>query len=615
MSLTCYRGLFGNLRTVLRPAIAFEVGSTLIFVASYAPATSWLLNWLVAGSGQYAVSDNDLAAFFLSAPGILFLIFGISFALAFWFAEQTGLLIIVVNAIRGGRVSVSRVLWAHFKYLPALLRVGLLQAAGYLAAGIPFGIGLALTYWLLLGKWDLYFYLNVQPPSWWIAVSIAGVLLAIYLLIAAWLTIRWLFSIPILVFEQVTATEALKKSWQQTRGRIRELAFPLALCWALVILFSLATTWLIGAVAAQLLFHIGTLKVMVPTVLAILAVVAIFDLAWLIIGKTAHVMLMAHFYLETAPAVLQSGESVPGYARPLHAGVRRTAWVLAAAILIAAGITSVIGFIQGFDTQRTIALTGHRGSKVRAPENTLSALRQAISEGADYAEIDVQTTADGVVVLLHDADLMRVASVRKRLRDVTYDQLREIDVGSWFDPAFSSERIPTLQEVIDLARGRIRLNIELKYTWPDPTLAEKVGSLVRRNQFTSDCVVSSLNVEALIEIENSFPELTTGLIVFQAIGDLSRMEADFLSISAARATSRLVRNVHRHERAVHVWTVNDPGNTLSMIEMGVDNIITDEPAFLRGLLQEWNQLSEGEKIALMLRNLIVGFDQPEPGKL
>ena len=159
------------------------------------------------------------------------------------------------------------------------------------------------------------------------------------------------------------------------------------------------------------------------------------------------------------------------------------------------------------------------------------------------------------------------------------------------------------------------MNIELKYTWADPMLAEKVGNLVRSNRFTSDCVVSSLSVEALTEIEKHFPELTTGLIVFQAIGDLSRMEADFLSISAARVTPRLVRNVRGHERAVHVWTVNDPGNTLSMIEMGVDNIITDEPAYLRSLLEEWNQLSEGEKIALVLRNLIVGRDRPEPGKL
>ena len=240
-------------------------------------------------------------------------------------------------------------------------------------------------------------------------------------------------------------------------------------------------------------------------------------------------------------------------------------------------------FIQGFNINRTIEITGHRGSKVRAPENTLSALRQAIAEGADYAEIDVQTTADGVVVLLHDADLMRVASVNRRLRDINYRELKDIDVGSWFAPEFSSERIPTLQEAIDLARGRIKLNIELKFTWPDPTLAQKVGNIIRQNGFSSDCVVSSLNFQALTEIKQVFPELTAGFIVFKVAGNLPRMEADFLSINAARATPRLVRRLHRHGRAVHVWTVNDFNNVISMIEVGVDNIITDNPADVRSV--------------------------------
>ena len=77
MVLPSYRRLFGNLRTVLKPAISFEIGSTLIFVVSFAPASSWLMNWLVARSGQYAISDNDLFAFFLSMHGILFLLFGV----------------------------------------------------------------------------------------------------------------------------------------------------------------------------------------------------------------------------------------------------------------------------------------------------------------------------------------------------------------------------------------------------------------------------------------------------------------------------------------------------------------------------------------------------------
>jgi glycerophosphoryl diester phosphodiesterase len=279
------------------------------------------------------------------------------------------------------------------------------------------------------------------------------------------------------------------------------------------------------------------------------------------------------------------------------------------------GVAAGAAFIEDFKINRTIEITGHRGSKVRAPENTLSALRQAIAEGADYAEIDVQTTADGVVVLLHDADLRRVASVNRRLRDMNYHELKDIDVGSWFASEFSSEHIPTLQEAIDLARGRIRLNIELKFTWPDPALTQKVANIIRQNEFTADCVVSSLNFQAVTEMKQEFPELITGFIVFTVAGDLSRMEADFLSISAAKATARLVRQLHRNGRAVHVWTVNDFNNVISMVERGVDNIITDYPRDVRRFIEEWQALSDSERIVMMLRNLIVGIESPEPSEL
>ena len=610
-----YRRVRKHLRFVLKPAIGFEVWSTLIFMVSITPATGWLLNRLVASSGQYAVSDNDLLAFFLSSQGILFLILSVGFVLAFWFAEQVGLLIISINAVFDKKVSVSHVLWEQITHLPALFRLGLLQAAVYLVASIPFVLGIGLTYLLLLREWDLYYYINVRPLSWWIAVAIAGTILAAYLLLAAWLYIRWLFSIPVLVFEEATPTGALRKSWRQTRGRSRELAVPLAICWVFVLISSFAMTWLVRAAAAQLLDPAGlTLKVVVPVVIGTLALIAILDAMWFIIGKIMHVLLMADFYHEMMEGKQKPSAPVVAARIISPTALKRIGWLIAGIVLIM-GIATGVAFVQGFNINRAIEITGHRGSKVRAPENTLSALKQAIAESADYAEIDVQTTADGVVVLLHDADLMRVASVNRRLRDINYPELSGIDVGSWFAPEFSSERIPTLQEAIDLARGRIKLNIELKFTWPDPTLAEKVGDIIQRNGFVSECVVSSLNFQALTEIKQAFPELKTGFIVLQAVGNLSRMEADFLSISAARATSRLVRDVHRRGEKVHVWTVNDLNNVISMVEMGVDNIITDYPQKVRHFLEAWNELSGSEKIVLMLRNLLVGIEHPQPSEL
>ncbi|MBW2467938.1 MAG: glycerophosphodiester phosphodiesterase, partial [Deltaproteobacteria bacterium] len=560
-------------------------------------------------------SDNDLIAFFLSTPGILFLIFSVGFVLAFWFAEQVGLLIISVRASFVKKNAVSQVLWEQITHLPALVRLGLLQATGFLAASIPFVLGIGLVYWLLLTEFDLYFYINVKPLSFWIALIIAGAISAIYFLLSGWLYVRWLFSIPILVFEDTSPIGALKKSWQQTRGRFWQLTLPLAIWWVVLLTSSFATTWLVRAAAAQLLDHTGlTLKTVLPIVLITLALMTFLDIVWLIIAKIVHVMLMADFYLENSDGEQKLKAPITETPKLSPRAIKRIGWGVAGVALIV-GVGSGAAFLRGFNIERTVEITGHRGSKVRAPENTLSALQQAIAEGADFAEIDVQTTADGVVVLFHDADLMRVASLDRRLRDINYGELRDIDVGSWFAPQFSNERIPTLQQAIDLSRGRIKLNIELKFTWPDPVLTQKVADLIRQNNFSADCVVSSLNFQALTEIKQRSPELITGFIVFTVAGNLPRMKADFLSLNAKRATPRLVKQLHRHGRAVHVWTVNDFNNVISMVERGVDNVITDYPRGVRRFIEEWRALSDGERIVLMLRNLIVDIESPEPSDL
>jgi glycerophosphoryl diester phosphodiesterase len=615
MFLARYTWALKSLRMVLKPAITFEFWSTLLFVVSFAPASAWVMNRLVASSGHYAVSNHDLITFFLSFRGLLFLFLGIGFALAFWFAEQVGLLIIVVDAVLGRKTSVSTALWEKITRIPSLLRLGLLHAAGYMAACIPFGGGIALTYWLLLGDKDINYFLAVKPWTWWIALILAGAIAVAYLILAVWLYTRWLLSVPALVFENMTPTGALRKSWEQTKGRFREIGLPLVALWLVVVIASLASTWLISVLAAQFLVDAGlTLKIVLPTVVGALVLIGIADLTWFIIGKTMHVMLMAGFYLDLSEVKEIPRELTPARGKISPRGVRRLGWLIAG-IACFAGLGGGVAFLESLNLNRKVAVSAHRGSSLKAPENTLSALRQAIADGADYAEIDVQTTKDGVVVLMHDGDLMRIASVNRRLDEIGYEELRTIDIGSWFAPEYSSERIATLDEAIDVARGRIKLNIELKYNRPDPMLPEKVGHIIRHKGFSLECVVSSLDYQALTEISQVLPDVRTGLIVFQAVGELPRMAMDFLSINAAKAAPGLVRESHRRGKEVHVWTVNDLNNALSMLEVGADNIITDNPAGLRKLLEAWHELSDSEKIALMLRNLIMRIEPPQPSEL
>ena len=234
----------------------------------------------------------------------------------------------------------------------------------------------------------------------------------------------------------------------------------------------------------------------------------------------------------------------------------------------------------------------------------LSAIRQAIADSADYAEIDVQETADGVVIVMHDADFMRIAGKQQNIWDTTYKELKKIDAGRWFHESFAGQRVPTLQEVIDVSRGKIKLNIELKFNGYAEKLVKRTLDVVEQNDFESQCVISSLNHQSLNDIRSTDSEIRVGAIVGASIGDLSKLESDFIAIHVGQVDRAIVRSLHRQGKEIHVWTVNNVEKMSDMIDLGVDNIMTDEPKKLLDVLDGRRQLSDTERLLLAFRKLI-----------
>ena len=117
------------------------------------------------------------------------------------------------------------------------------------------------------------------------------------------------------------------------------------------------------------------------------------------------------------------------------------------------------------DAEDEVVVIAHRGASKAAPENTLAAFKAAIAQSTDWVELDVQENADGVVIVAHDSDFMRFARNRLKVWNATTEELRHIDIGSWFAPEFSDERTPTLRHALELARGRAGVVIELNQTY------------------------------------------------------------------------------------------------------------------------------------------------------
>jgi glycerophosphoryl diester phosphodiesterase len=280
--------------------------------------------------------------------------------------------------------------------------------------------------------------------------------------------------------------------------------------------------------------------------------------------------------------------------------LKKPLWAGAVLILLASGVVSFL-LLESVEMDLHVAVTAHRGSSHNAPENTLAALERAVQDGADYAEIDVQETADGVIAVIHDTDLMRIAGVNKKIWNVTYEEIEGLDAGSWFSAEFKEERIPTLEEMIDSAKGRIKLNIELKLTGHEKNLVPTVLRIIQGRGYKTSCFISSLDAEVLRKVRELDPSMRLGQIVFRAIGQLTRIEKDILCLHSGIATRNMIASAQKKGKEVHVWTVNDPKQMGHFMDLGVDNILTDVPDVLVALREERKEMTDVERFLLAAR--------------
>jgi glycerophosphoryl diester phosphodiesterase len=597
--------------------LIYEAWFSILAVSVMVPATAWLMNRLVAASGGVAVGNTEMVGFFLSVPGLIFLLLSAGSAVAFQYAEYAGLLVILQAIPRGLEQGISDRLWRNLAHMPSLALLGGLQTLAYGAGMVPWlgGCLLIKSHWL--SAHDINFYLSEQPKEWFVALAVAALWTLPWLLAAVALFVRWIHAVPLIVFEQRSARQALAVSWQRSSGSVRQWVLILVI-WNLI---SFGAFFVVGALIRWIAAHLlgtalGSLDWTLAVVVTALGAIGLLGLINLIIYKLGLALLVLVAYdAMTPPDREPAPPPIPNWMERLRPkSARVTAWALVFVLLVA-GLFWVNEFLDQIIPGDAPQITAHRGSSHAAPENTLSALQRAIEDGADYAEIDVQTTADGVVILQHDGDFMRVAGDPRKVEHLTLDEAQSLDVGRWFSEDFDGERVATLEEAIAVCRGKLRLNIELKYNRDDPDLANRVGEILRREAFSDQCFVMSLNWGPLQKFGARFPEVPVGYIVFKSLGRLADVTADAFSMNAGQMTTGLVRSIQKRGAQVHVWTVNDPNLALQMIELGVDNLITDRPGDMRRLLDDWESLENSEKVALRLRRLLLPAEEPVVGRL
>ena len=589
-----------RVRSRIRTALAYSIAFKALNFLLLAPIAALILRTCLTRWGRASVGNFEVIAFLISPIGIVAQVGVCSLLLATLYLELAGLMQLLAE----GRLSWWQALSGSAGKFRRLLALGLRQFLAYLLLAIPFLALIGLAYWLYWRGKDLNGLIVLKPPEFWWGASVAGACIAVYSVMAMRLFARWLLAVPTLLFEpNVGVTQSLQLSSQRSGNRLGHFLAVLV-TWAVVqtvlatiVLFLIrwASHWLLGQTG-------DSMKLAIPVTGIILAVNVLVSALLSVLATTTFAALVLALYRESVGTEFLRHETLPPASR------RSIGWRIAVALSLL-GVLAVVfsGLaLRTLKLRDDVEITAHRAGAAGAPENTVVALTQAIVDGADWAEIDVQLTADQALVVMHDTDLARVGGGDRSVDQVTLAQIRELDVGAPFDSRFVGERIPTFDEMLAAAGTAIRLNVELKpHNKRDAlVLAGRVVAAIQAAGMTDRCRICSQSYEGLQEIRKIEPKLEIGYIAANTLGDLAQLDVNFLMVKSNLADRQLVERAGLRTIAIHAWTVNDPALVGPLLDAGVANIITDDPAGMRARLEEIQSLNPVDRLLLRARQTL-----------
>ncbi|MGK7379607.1 glycerophosphodiester phosphodiesterase [Planococcus sp. 1R117A] len=236
--------------------------------------------------------------------------------------------------------------------------------------------------------------------------------------------------------------------------------------------------------------------------------------------------------------------------------------------------------------QQKMVNVAHRGASGHAPENTMEAFQKGFEMKADYIEIDVQMTKDGELVVIHDTTVDRTTNGTGKVGDLTFEEIRQLDAGSWFSEDYAGEKVPTFEEVLDAFRGKVGILIELKAPELYPGMEEKVAdALIERNMDVSNngkIIIQSFNHESMKKSKELLPNLSHGVLAGASWANVTEEQldqfaayADYFNPTMNIVTDELVSDVHEAGMKIYPYTSRSQEQALRLFDLDVDGIITD----------------------------------------
>lgn len=238
-------------------------------------------------------------------------------------------------------------------------------------------------------------------------------------------------------------------------------------------------------------------------------------------------------------------------------------------------------------------VVGHRGS-IYAVENTLESIQKAIDSRADYAEIDILLSSDGIPMVIHDSNLQRLAGQNLNVYDLTAHELKEIILKQNDYTGY----ISTLEEVVDFCEGKILLIVEYKrHGHEKVNLVDAVMQVMLNSDYQKNSMYMSQDYELVAQMHQAYPEYKTGYCLFGNVGELTQEQLEvfnvnFLLVEEWMISEQLIKNCRESSLPLYVWTVNDTNKMDDYLRMGVLGLFTDYPEAATNILSDFYHLED-----------------------
>lgn len=568
--------------------LSFQLMSSLVFSLPASLLTGFMSR-LLSGYDTSITSAN-IRTFFSSWRAPVIILLSLLTLLWFFVIELLVPVLVSYDILSGRR---SRVLRRAVDGIKALKQFGSLRGVGsilFIFIAVPLcgvGISVSLTE-------DLYvpnFIKEVidASPLYSTAYTVLMILFAVMLSV-------YRFSLQAVLLDGQSVREADRTSARIMKEHRKEV-------WRITLRF-----WLTVAVAACLFFYFVTVRPEMklsaddpgtPNVLeagsaGIFSLTSLSDkdqdLIFYRIRCASHI-IMSNFLNSVAGSLLMflisltrtmiylrctrdTGDRYPE--RPRRLRLLRTlilALLLPALLLFWSVYTGI--YYESVYGREIAGVIAHRTGGTMASENSVEGLELSIAQGCFGAETDVQRTSDGRYIINHDGTFRRLTGVNRKPEEMTFDEVMQLRIR---DTTGSGKEltVPTIEELLDASKGRIKLFIELKGATADRRMVDDLVSMIRERDCVDDVVLISLDYDLMAYAETNYPEFETGTLFFLGLGDISNLNCDLIMMEEESVTEERLRRIHDSGRKAAVWTVNKEEALYKFLDSGIDYVITDE---------------------------------------